>query len=159
MRFLDATRRVWFVAAAAAVLLALAAAPARAQVDFGVRAGGYLEDSDPFVGLELLTRLGASDFFFNPNIEATFSGERDKVSGNFDFHYDFRVDPKYYLWVGAGAAVIHTEAGEGHDSSTDPGLDLLGGVGWRLQGFTPYAQLKIVVADDSEVVAGVGIRF
>ena len=92
-------------------------------MDFGVRAGGYLEDGDPFVGLELLSRLGSSDWFFNPNIEATFGGDRDKISGNVDFHYDFRVDPKYYLWAGAGAAIIRTEAGGGHDSSTDPGLN------------------------------------
>jgi hypothetical protein len=151
-------RRLW-LAAGAALMLLLAAPPARAQVDFGVRAGAYLEHSDPFVGLELLTRLGNSDFYFNPNVEATFGGERDKVSGNLDFHYDFRVDPRHYLWVGAGPAVIHTEAGRGRSSSTDAGLDLLGGIGWRRPGMTPYAQLKIVIADDSQVVAGVGIRF
>lgn len=140
-------------------LLALAAAPAAAQVDFGVRAGGYLEDSDPFVGLELLTRMGSSQWYFNPNVEFVFADERDKISANFDFHYDFRTGQDYYLWAGLGPAVINTEGPRGHDDETDAGLNLLGGIGWRVEGMTPYAQLKVVLSDDSELVAAVGIRF
>ncbi len=140
-------------------LVALPAAASAADLDFGVRAGGYLKDSDPFVGLELLIPLGPSDWYFNPNIEATFADRRDRLSGNFDFHYDFRQTPDYYLWAGAGLAVIHLDADRGRDSETDLGANLLAGIGWRLKDFTPYAQLKIVVSDDSQVVAGVGIRF
>ncbi|HEX9800930.1 MAG TPA: hypothetical protein VGC00_12250, partial [Thermoanaerobaculia bacterium] len=64
-------------ASVVAALLALVAVPAAAQVDFGVRAGAYLEDADPFVGLELLTRMGSSEWFFNPNLEFVFADERD----------------------------------------------------------------------------------
>ncbi len=139
-------------------LAAPAAAPA-AGLDFGVRAGAYLEDADPFVGLELLTRLGRSEWFFNPNVEFAFADERDRVSANADFHYDFRQERDFYLWAGAGLAAIHTDADGRRDSETDLGANLLGGIGWRLSGMTPYAQLKIVLADESEVVAGIGIRF
>jgi len=144
------------VLAALAVLLA---APAAAQVDVGVRAGGYLEDNDPFVGLELLTQVGASEWFFNPNIEFVFADERDKIAANFDFHYDFPAQKGYYLWAGGGLAVINTEGVGGRDDETDAGLNVLGGIGWRVEGMTPYAQLKVVLADDSELVAAVGIRF
>ncbi|KAB2969143.1 MAG: hypothetical protein F9K18_01810 [Thermoanaerobaculia bacterium] len=146
-------------AAAAAALLGLAAAPAGAQTDFGVRAGAYLEDADPFVGLELLTRMGSSEWFFNPNVEFVFADERDRISGNFDFHYDFRVTGDYYLWAGGGPAVIFTDGDGRRDSETDAGLNLLGGIGWRLSNLTPYAQAKVVISDDSEFVAAVGIRF
>jgi hypothetical protein len=146
-------------ASAFALLLTLIAVPAAAQVDFGVRAGAYLEDADPFVGLELLTRMGSSEWFFNPNLEFVFADERDRISANFDFHYDFRKGEDYYLWAGAGPAVINTEGVGGRDDETDAGLNLLGGVGWRVEGMTPYAQLKVVLSDDSELVAAVGIRF
>lgn len=144
---------------AAVLALGAGAAPAAAQLDFGVRAGAYLEDADPFAGLELLTRMGSSDWYFNPNVEFVFADERDRISGNFDFHYDFLVESDYYLWAGAGPAIIYTDGDRGRDSETDAGLNLLGGIGWRLSGMTPYAQVKIVVSDDSEFVAGVGIRF
>jgi hypothetical protein len=134
------------------------AAPAPA-IDFGVRAGGYLEDADPFAGLELLVPI-TDQWFFNPNLEFVFA-DRDRVSANFDAHYDFRRTGDYYVWAGGGLAVIHTDEGDRarEDSETDLGANLLGGVGWRLDGMTPYAQLKIVVADDAEFVAGVGVRF
>lgn len=128
-------------------------------VDFGVRAGGYLEDHDPFVGLELLHRLGGSKWFFNPNVEFVFADERDRVAASFDFHYDFRTRTTYTLWAGGGPAVIFREGQGRNDDETDFGVDLLGGIGWPIQSVTPYAQLKIVLSDDSEVVAAVGVRF
>jgi hypothetical protein len=148
-----------FVAAVSAALLGFVAAPAGAQTDFGLRAGAYLENSDPFVGLELLTRMGSSDWFFNPNVEFVFADQRDRITGNFDFHYDFRVTGDYYLWAGAGPAILYTDGDGARDSETDAGLNLLAGIGWRLSNLTPYAQVKVVVSDDSELVAAVGVRF
>ena len=133
------------------------AAPAAAQFDFGVRAGAYLEEPDPFVGLELLTGLGSSGWFFNPNVEFVFADD-DLITVNFDFHYDFDTSGTHYLWAGGGPAVILADTPAG-DNETDAGVNLLGSIGWRYSGMTPYAQLKIVVSDDSEVVAGVGVRF
>lgn len=141
----------------AAMLLVPLAAPAAAEIDFGVRAGAYAEEPDPFVGLELLASLGGSGWFFNPNVEFVFADENDLVSANLDFHYDFPNSAGQYLWAGAGAAVIDRDTPRGGE--TDLGLNLLGGIGWRWQGATPYAQIKVVLADDAELVAGVGIRF
>ena len=143
-----------------AIALPLAAAPAGAAgLDFGLRAGGYVEDHDPFVGLELLVPMGTTDWYFNPNAEFVFADERDRASLNLDFHYDFQKTGTYYLWAGAGLAGIHTDGGRGRGSETDAGLNLLAGVGWRLESLTPYAQLKVVLSDDSELVAAVGVRF
>ncbi|KAB2963828.1 MAG: hypothetical protein F9K16_05795 [Thermoanaerobaculia bacterium] len=148
-----------FVLGAAALVVGLAAAPVAADVDFGVRAGAYLEDSDPMVGVELLMPMPARDWFFNPNIEMIFADPQDRQSLNFDFHYDFRQTAEYYLWAGAGGAAIHTDSWRNRDDEWNAGLNLLGGIGLRLQGMTPYAQLKVVLSDESEVAAAVGIRF
>ena len=152
-------RAAVLVAAAASSLALLAASPAAAEIDFGVRAGAYLEDSDPMVGFELLMPLPANDWFFNPNVEAIFSDPQDRYSLNLDVHYDFRQTADYYLWGGGGVAAIRTDAGRNRDGEWDAGVNLLGGIGWRLQGMVPYAQLKVVFSDDSEVSAAVGLRF
>jgi hypothetical protein len=142
-------------------LFAVSSSPpaAAAEIDFGVRAGAYLEDADPMVGFELLMAMPARDWFFNPNVEAIFADPQDRFALNADFHYDFRQTSQYYLWAGGGAALIRTDAGRDRDGEWDGGLNLLGGFGWRLEGMTPYAQLKVVLSDDTEVAAAVGIRF
>lgn len=146
--------------ALAAIALPLFAQPAGAAgVDFGLRAGAYLEDHDPFVGLELLVPMGSTDWYFNPNAEFVFADERDRASLNFDFHYDFQKTGSYYVWAGAGLAAIHKDGDRRHDSETDAGVNLLAGVGWRVPNVTPYVQLKAVFSDDSELVAAVGVRF
>lgn len=151
--------RAAVLAAAVSTFALVAAAPAAAEIDFGVRAGAYLEDSDPMVGFELLMPLPARDWFFNPNVEAIFSDPQDRYSLNLDVHYDFRQTADYYLWGGGGLAAIRTDAGRNRDGEWDAGVNLLAGIGWRVQGMVPYAQLKVVFSDDSEVSAAVGLRF
>lgn len=143
----------------------LIAAPAEA-VDFGVRAGLYTDQSDGFVGGELLFPLSPR-WYFNPNVEWVFVDNGDLFTVNGDFHYDFNVDFDGFVWAGAGAALIvedhdpprRRDRGDGDDAETDVGLNLLGGVGWDVEGFTPYVQGKVIVSDDSEAVVAVGLRF
>lgn len=155
---MHSTKFRWPKALAAGIAL-LSFAPAAQAVDFGVRAGAYLEDADPFAGAELLVQIGRTAWFFNPNIEAIFADERDRISGNIDFHYDFVTNESYYIWAGGGLAIIHTEGNGNRDSDTEPGANFLAGIGWRVPDVTPYAQLKVVAADDAEIVAAVGVRF
>ena len=140
--------------------LAVAFVPAASQAgDFGLRGGVYLEDADPFVGVEGLFQFGSSDWFFNPNAEAILTDDRDRFSGNLDFHYDFFSRPDYSIWAGGGLAVIHTEDDDLHDSDDEVGANFLAGVAWMLPDFRPYARVKVVAADDAEIAAAVGIRF
>jgi hypothetical protein len=154
------SRSIRLVALTLAVGLAaaFAARPARA-LEFGVRAGALVDDSDPFVGLEVLMPVGQTAWIFNPNLEFVDRGSGDRVSANADFHYDIRRESDFSAWMGAGVAAIHTEAVRGRDARNDAGLDLLAGAGWKLSGVTPYAQLKLVVSNDSAIYAGVGVRF
>ena len=67
------------------------------------------------------------------------------------------------VWVGGGPAIVFSEV-EGprddqDDSETDFGLNLLGGVGWRLQSVIPYLQAKAVLSDENEFVVAFGLRF
>ena len=47
----------------------------------------------------------------------------------------------------------------GDHNTTDAGMNVLLGLGARKGDVRPYGQLKAVLAGDSEVVLGVGVRF
>ncbi len=144
------------IALAAAVLAPTIAA---AQWDFGVRGGVYTDESDAFIGIELLHRLGAGAWFFNPNVEWVFVERGDLVTLNADFHYDLDVDAPIYVWVGGGPAILFNNSDRG-DDETDPGLNLLAGVGFLPgEAVRPYVQGKVVLADETQAVLAFGVRF
>lgn len=146
------------VAAALAVTLGLLPQAARA-VDFGVRGGLYTDAEEAFVGLEVLSRIQRSQWYFNPNLEWVFLDNGDMVTANFDLHYDFPTSGQFNAWLGGGPAVIFTDPDRG-DSDTEPGLNLIAGLGFNPHGVVrPYLQGKIILADDSEAVIAIGLRF
>jgi len=145
-------------ALAAAFLVALALLPAgtASATDVGIRFGLYTEVDEPFAGVELLTRV-ANRVYFNPNFEWVFTEGFDYFTVNGDFHYDFPVHGRTYVWVGAGLALVRVDFDGG--GNTDAGLNILGGVGVRAGSVIPYVQAKVIVKDDSEFVIGFGLRF
>jgi hypothetical protein len=149
----------------AVAAIAMAPAPAAADVDFGVR-GGFYDDADAgFVGFELLTAL-SGQWFLNPNLEYVFVDEGSLWTLNGDVHYDLPTRSDFAVWLGGGPAVIFQEIDpprncprcEGVDE-TDFGLNLLGGIGMKRGGIRPYAQGKVILSDDTEAVLAVGLRF
>lgn len=144
-----------------AALFALAAPPTEAQaIRWGVRAGLYTDISEPFIGVEALSRMGASMWYFNPNVEYVLVSDGTLLTVNGDFHYDFRTgSPNTFVWAGGGPALIYTSPPGPASSDTELGLNLLAGVGWRAGGMLPYVQGKLVLADNNEAVIAFGIRF
>ncbi len=139
----------------------LAAGPAAADgFDFGLRGGIYTDESDAFVGAELLTRIGHGEWFFNPNVELVFVDRGDLATLNFDFHYDFRVQGPVYLWAGGGPALVFRNPDRG-DDETDGALNLLAGIGFKLRNSSvrPYIQGKAILSDETEGSIAFGIRF
>jgi hypothetical protein len=158
-------RPAWQFLLVAAGLTFSIASPALAQWDFGIRGGLYTEDSDPFVGIEGLTRMGASRWYFNPNFEAVFVDNGDLFTVNGDFHYDFEPSGSVDFWAGGGPALIFRDFdrgrfGRGNDTETDLGLDLLAGLGFNPRASVrPYFQAKLILSDDTEGVVAFGVRF
>lgn len=153
--------RVLSFAGAAALAMSLTFVPALAKTDFGVRGGAYSDESDPFLGAEVLFGVGGSTHWYgNPNVEHAFNDGGDLTTVSFDFHYDFHQTREYTLWAGAGPTVLFRDNdGPGNDDSTDPGVNLVMGVGALKGDARPYGQMKVIVADDSAAVLGVGVRF
>ena len=129
--------------------------PAESQVRFGVRAGEYTGESEPFVGFELITPI-AKRCFFNPNVEYVFVDRGKLVTFNADAHYDFETGTKTMVWAGFGAAVVYDDRGR---SDTSLGANAIVGAGWRVGRIVPYAQIKGILGDHSDFVVMGGIRF
>jgi hypothetical protein len=143
-------------------IAALCSSPSAADVDVGVRGGVYTDVGEPFLGADLLMRISDTRWFFNPSLEYVFVDPGDLATLNLDAHYDLDTDnDDLYVWLGGGPAIVfRDDEGRGDDEDdTDLGLNLLGGVGWQLEAFVPYVQAKALIADDSEVVLAVGVRF
>lgn len=156
-----AVARALTFASAAALAIVLSFVPVRAEPDFGVRGGAYSDESDPFLGAEMLFGVGASPRWFgNPNVEHAFADNGDLTTVSFDFHYDFHRSQEYTLWAGGGPTMLFRDRNSpGNDDSSDPGINLLFGVGATKGDARPYGQMKVIVADDSAAVLGVGVRF
>jgi hypothetical protein len=140
------------------VALLFTAAPALAM-DFGVRGGLYTEAEEPFLGVELLSKVG-DRVYFNPNVEYVFVDGGRYGTFNFDAHYDLPVGSTPYVWVGAGLAFLHFNPDGPGESDTNAHANLLAGLGFRTRGGTvPYVQLKLITTDPNEFVIAAGVRF
>lgn len=140
------------------VLAALVAAPAMADTTWGVRTGVYTDANAGFLGGEAVTSI-ASHWYFNPNLEVAVADNRDVVTVNGDFHYDFFQDRPYWVWAGGGPAVIHREFDSDPDR-TDVGVNFLGGIAWKTtSNVSPYLQGKVTLSNDDEAVLAFGLRF
>ena len=94
---------------AVAALVAASPNSARAGMDADVRAGVYPSADAVSIGGGVLTGISHA-WYFNPNVEYAFAGDNnDVLTVNGDVHYDFFQDRPYFVWAGAGPALIHTE--------------------------------------------------
>lgn len=131
------------------------------EVDFGVRGGVYPDEEQPFLGGEVLFGIDQTQRWYgNPNVEHVFLDNGGLTTYSFDFHYDFAKRDASTWWAGAGPTLIHRDfdVPPGVDN-TDPGVNLLVGVGGTKGKARPYGQFKVIVADDPQAVAGIGVRF
>jgi hypothetical protein len=154
--------RSLFVRSAYLIVTLLLVSPSLPNAaDFGVRGGVYPDEDQPFLGAEAVFDMTKSGRWFgNPNVEHAFVDRGDLTAVSFDFHYDFPGGAPYTVWAGAGPTLIHRDMNRpGDRNTTDPGMNVLLGVGAKKGDVRPYGQLKAVLANDSEVVLGVGVRF
>lgn len=147
----------------AVFLLAFAAAtvaPTRASaaVDVDLRAGLYTDLSALALGGGLLSSMG-SHWFFNPNVEVALADGGNLFTINGDFHYDLPGEGPMSFYLGGGPALLVADSNGGGGSNTEFGLNLLAGVSGLRGQIRPFAQIKGIFADGSEVALMGGIRF
>ncbi|MCB0265155.1 MAG: hypothetical protein KDE52_01400 [Calditrichaeota bacterium] len=129
-----------------------------AQTRFGIRTGVYTDVEDAFIGGDLLIPY-TNRVYLNPNIEYVFVDEATLMTLNFDGHYDFPANRGTQFWAGGGLGVIVVNGDGDNDSSTDVGVNLLGGVSFLTRSVLPYIQGKLILSDNNEFVLAFGLRF
>ncbi len=150
-----------FALLAAAVMAA--PRPARAQIDLDLRGGVYTDSDAGFIGGGILTGLTAG-WYFNPNLEYVFVDPGSLWTVNADFHYDFTRAGAWSIWAGGGPALVVRDFGNDRrhrrqDTTTDFGINALAGVGLLRGPVRPFAQVKILLSDNTEGVLAIGVRF
>lgn len=141
--------------------LVLTAAPTLFGADFGIRAGRFNDADEEFVGAELLFDLGSINI--NPNIEYSLAEDVTVGSANLDVTFDILNLGVAVPYLGAGAGMNYYDDDFGNE--TDVVGNLIGGVAFKLDFLTPYAQVKYVKLLDSDEDADddyafiVGLRF
>jgi len=141
--------------------LVLTAAPALFGADFGIRAGRFNDAEEEFVGAELLFDLGSINI--NPNIEYSLAEDVTVGSANLDVTFDILNLGVAVPYLGAGVGMNYYDDDFGNE--TDVVGNLIGGVAFKLDFLTPYAQVKYVKLLDSDEDSDddyafiVGLRF
>ncbi len=132
---------------------------AQNRVRGGIRTGIYSNSNSIFLGGEIIAPIG-SRWNINPNIEYVFVPHYTYATFNADFVYFAPVDVRnLYIWGGGGLGLVYENPNGPSDGTTNPGINLLGGIGFQAGNIIPYIQPKIILKNDSEFVLTFGIRF
>ena len=160
------------VAAGVLFTLGFVAAPAQAQVAFGVHAN-YAEDFDLGVGaraqsslgnfmdadspLAALTGVVSFDYYF-PDCGGADCSYLE-LNGNVQYPLDMGENFAPYVGGGLNVARMSFDFGEfagGDSSNTEIGLNALGGASFDLGGFDVFAEAKIELGGGEQFVLTFG---
>jgi hypothetical protein len=136
------------------LLTSQAASPA----DLGARVGYYTEIEEPFVGAELVLRVGDS-VFFNPNVEYVLVDQAEYFTLNADVYYEIAGRGSTHFWLGAGLGLVFVDPEGVAERQEDAAVNFLVGIGLSRGPVVPYFQAKVIAKDDTEFSVGVGLRF
>lgn len=132
---------------------------AQYRVRGGIRTGIYNNSNSIFLGGEIIAPIG-NRWDINPNIEYVFVPHYTYATFNADFVYFAPLDVRnVFIWGGGGLGLVYENPDGPSDGTTNPGINLLGGIGFRAGNVIPYIQPKIILKNDSEFVLGFGLRF
>ena len=122
----------------------------------GIRLGAYTDNSDFFVGVD--GKFNVLGLNADPSIEYVFVDDATLMTFNLDALMDVIQLPKVSGWLGAGVGLMYFDTDES-DSSTDPILNLIAGVGVNVL-FNPYVMAKWIFADNNDgFVICAGVHF
>jgi hypothetical protein len=131
------------------------------DTDFGIGGRGVfaLQSLFPKTPLDAIVSF---DYYFPSGAPAGTSVHFWEINGN--VAYRFRVPARSSLrpYAGGGLNIAHASASAGgvSASSTDAGLNLLGGTTFKVNGsLTPFAEFRGVVGNANQVVLTGGVRF
>ena len=144
----------WMYAAGMALVTALSATPAQAQVAPGVQGGMSLEPDQIYFGGHVETTPLVDRLRFRPNVDIGLGDDVTVVGVNFDFTYTFPTRGPWSLYAGAGPTLNWVDTDRGSD--TDGGFNFLIGA---KQSSGMFFELKIGMEGSPDLKFGVGYTF
>lgn len=123
------------------------------DADFGV-GGRVMVGLPTYPGLEL---LGSFDLFF-PDGDVDYW----EINGNAVYNFPIPEGLSVRPYTGGGLNIAHIDAGGrgfGRGEDTDLGLNLLGGVKFPLDNFTPFAEARVELGGGEQFVLTGGFLF
>jgi hypothetical protein len=144
------------------VLLVVAASSAQAQVGagFGVRAGVSADPDQFHFGAHYDTGPLFDRLSFRPNLEVGLGDDVTTVAANFEFAYWIPIRKRpWAVYVGGGPALVVYTHGQDHgnDTETEPGFNLLVGLG-HSRGFFAEAKLGLIDSPEAKFTVGYSWR-
>ncbi|MDO9172966.1 MAG: hypothetical protein Q7W29_14160 [bacterium] len=147
--------------------LLLAATPALAQSDWGLRGGLTIDPDQVHVGAHVNAGEIFNDGYFLPNVEVGFGDHGTLIALNPELVYRFDRPSRsrwgFYIGGGLGINIYDWDDGPRDyrdDTDTELGLNILGGMSRaRRGGGDVFLELKLGVADSPEAKVTVGIGF
>jgi hypothetical protein len=157
-RFPVPSRKIAVLSTVVLVFLATVPCPASAQTrsGFGVRAGVSADPDQFHFGAHydtgpLFDRLG-----FRPNLEVGLGDDVTTIAANFEFAYWIPIKRKpWAVYFGGGPALVIYSFDEGHGNGTEtePGFNLLVGLG-HSGGFFAEAKLGLIDSPEAKFTVG-----
>ena len=151
----------------------LMSAPTWAQgvsFEVGPRIGYDLGDvEDLFLGADARIGIPTLPVVINPTFDYYFVDVVDFYQFSVNALYDITSGalPNMSPYVGAGLGIANTSVDEvdtplgsfGGGSSTDIGINLIGGASVQAGGFKPFAQVQVTLGDPDLITVAVGTLF
>lgn len=147
--------------------LLLAATPALALSDWGLRGGLTIDPDQVHVGAHVNAGELFNDGYFLPNVEVGFGDDGTLIALNPELVYRFDQSTRsrwgFYIGGGLGINIYEWDdgpRGDRDDTDTELGLNILGGMSRaRRGGGDVFLELKLGVADSPEAKLTVGLGF
>jgi hypothetical protein len=139
-------------------LFAAAPSPVFAQMGagFGVRAGVGADPDQFHFGVHYDTGPLFERLSFRPNLELGLGDNVTTVAANFEFAYWIPIKSRAWgVYVGGGPALVVYQFDDDHgdDTETEPGFNLLIGVG-HARGFFAEAKLGLIDSPEAKFTVG-----
>jgi hypothetical protein len=132
------------------------AASAQTRSGFGVRAGVGANPDQFHFGAHYDTGPLFDRLSFRPNLEVGVGDDVTTIAANFEFAYWIPIKRKpWAVYVGGGPALVISSFDEGHgsDTQTEPGFNLLVGLG-HSRGFFAEAKLGLIDSPEAKFTVG-----
>ncbi len=144
--------------------IAAGAATASAETAWGLRGGITFDPDQVHVGAHMLAGELFEDGYFLPNVEVGFGDHMTIIAVNPELVYKFtkRSSTPWGFYIGGGLGINFVSWDDDyfyseHDSDTDLGLNILGGMSRKLSdGNDFFVELKLGLSDspDGKITAG-----